>query len=78
MTKPQIIPLAKGFIPQSSQCVYCQSEQIMTAVAFLKQNPVPEPNEIRMPMHNNICRCEAYNRIEKAVTKAAEKIKKQQ
>lgn len=53
------------------QCGYCQAGQIMTASAFLKQNPNPTKEEIRQAMHGNICRCASYNRIEKAVEAAA-------
>ena len=53
------------------QCGYCQAGQIMTASAFLKQNPNPSKEDIRMAMHGNICRCASYNRIEKAVEVAA-------
>ncbi|MBL4604862.1 MAG: (2Fe-2S)-binding protein [Flavobacteriaceae bacterium] len=53
------------------QCGYCQSGQIMTASAFLKENSNPTNDEIREAMHGNICRCASYNRIEKAVALAA-------
>lgn len=56
------------------QCGYCQSGQIMTASAFLEQNPTPTEQEIKNAMHGNICRCAAYNRIHKAVAVAAEKL----
>lgn len=56
------------------QCGYCQSGQMMTASAFLKENPNPSNEEIRKAMHGNICRCAAYNRIEKAVKLASEKM----
>lgn len=56
------------------QCGYCQAGQIMTASAFLAQNPTPNKEEIRAAMHGNICRCAAYNRIEAAVEKASEKL----
>lgn len=55
------------------QCGYCQPGQIMTASAFLEKNPNPEKEEIREAMHGNICRCASYNRIERAVAKAAKK-----
>ncbi len=55
------------------QCGYCQAGQIMTAAAFLNKNPNPDKEEIREAMHENICRCASYNRIEKAVAKAAKK-----
>lgn len=53
------------------QCGYCQAGQIMTASAFLKENPNPSKEEIRQAMHGNICRCASYNRIERAVELAA-------
>lgn len=56
------------------QCGYCQSGQIMTATAFLDKNPSPTEDEIKNAMHGNICRCAAYNRIQKAVSIAAEKM----
>ena len=54
------------------QCGYCQAGQIMTAAAFLEQNPTPSEEDIKNAMHGNICRCGAYNRIHRAVEKAAE------
>ena len=56
------------------QCGYCQAGQIMTASAFLSENKNPSTEEIREAMHGNICRCASYNRIEKAVKVAAEKM----
>lgn len=56
------------------QCGYCQAGQIMTATAFLEQNPNPNREEIRTAMSGNLCRCASYNRIEKAVEKAASKL----
>ena len=53
------------------QCGYCQAGQIMTAASFLEQNPSPSTSEIRQAMHGNLCRCGAYNGIEKAVELAA-------
>ncbi|OHX63861.1 (2Fe-2S)-binding protein [Flammeovirga pacifica] len=58
------------------QCGYCQGGQMMTASAFLAKNPSPDAKEIRMAMQGNICRCASYNRIEKAVAVAAEKLTK--
>jgi isoquinoline 1-oxidoreductase alpha subunit len=56
------------------QCGYCQAGQIMTATSFLNQNPKPTSEEIRNAMNGNLCRCASYNRIEKAVALAAEKM----
>jgi isoquinoline 1-oxidoreductase alpha subunit len=56
------------------QCGYCQTGQIMTAAAFLAENKRPSEEEIREAMKGNICRCASYNRIEKAVLVASEKM----
>lgn len=56
------------------QCGYCQAGQIMTASAFLNNNPSPSELEIRNAMNGNICRCAAYNSIEEAVKVASKKI----
>ncbi|MEH6308650.1 (2Fe-2S)-binding protein [Olivibacter sp. CPCC 100613] len=53
------------------QCGYCQSGQIMTAVALLKKNPNPTEEEIHRTM-TNICRCGTYNRIKKAIKQASQ------
>lgn len=53
------------------QCGYCQTGQIMTAAALLKNNPNPSDEEIDMAMNGNICRCGTYLRIKKAVKLAA-------
>jgi aerobic-type carbon monoxide dehydrogenase small subunit (CoxS/CutS family) len=53
------------------QCGYCQSGQIMTAVALLEQNPDPSDTDIDGAMSGNICRCGTYNRIREAVHLAA-------
>lgn len=54
------------------QCGYCQAGQIMTAAAFLENNPNPSDADIEMAMNGNICRCGTYLRIKKAVQLAAE------
>ncbi len=53
------------------QCGYCQSGQIMSAVALLKSNPNPGDAEIEGAMNGNICRCGTYVRIKKAIKLAA-------
>jgi isoquinoline 1-oxidoreductase subunit alpha len=54
------------------QCGYCQSGQIMSAVALLKTNPSPSDTDIDAALAGNICRCGTYVRIRKAVHRAAE------
>jgi isoquinoline 1-oxidoreductase subunit alpha len=55
-----------------AQCGYCQSGQIMSAVALLEKNPEPSDEEIDGAMSGNICRCGTYTRIRDAIHKAAE------
>jgi aerobic-type carbon monoxide dehydrogenase small subunit (CoxS/CutS family) len=54
------------------QCGYCQAGQIMTAAAFLKENPSPSEEEIEAAMNGNICRCGTYLRIKAAVKTASQ------
>jgi isoquinoline 1-oxidoreductase alpha subunit len=66
-------PVQQAWIEQQvPQCGYCQSGQIMTAVAFLKKNPRPSAADVDEAMSNNICRCGTAQRIRAAVLKAAE------
>jgi isoquinoline 1-oxidoreductase alpha subunit len=54
-----------------AQCGYCQSGQIMTAVALLEKTPNPTDADIDLAMSGNICRCGTYTRIRAAIHKAA-------
>lgn len=56
-----------------AQCGYCQTGQIMSAVAFLRDNPNPTDEDIESAMGGNICRCGTYLRIKKAIKLAASK-----
>jgi isoquinoline 1-oxidoreductase alpha subunit len=56
------------------QCGYCQSGQIMAAVAFLKQYPDPTDAEIDANI-TNICRCGTYERLRRAIHRAADMMK---
>ncbi len=53
------------------QCGYCQSGQIMSAVALLKEHPQPSDADIDTAMDGNLCRCGTYNRIRRAIHRAA-------
>jgi len=65
-------PVQKAWIAHDvPQCGYCQAGQIMTASAFLKNNPNPTDQEIENAMHGNICRCGTYTRIKEAVKTAS-------
>jgi isoquinoline 1-oxidoreductase subunit alpha len=54
------------------QCGYCQSGQIMSAVALLAANPRPDDADIDAAMAGNICRCGTYVRIREAIKHAAD------
>jgi isoquinoline 1-oxidoreductase alpha subunit len=54
-----------------AQCGYCQPGQIMSAIALLKQTPVPTDDQIDTAMSGNICRCGTYVRIRAAIHDAA-------
>ena len=56
---------------QVPQCGYCQSGQIMSATALLKQTPQPSDDQINAYMKGNVCRCGMYGRIRKAIKVAA-------
>jgi len=56
---------------QVPQCGYCQSGQIMSAVALLTKNANPSDQEIEAAMQGNICRCGTYPRIKKAIKAAS-------
>jgi isoquinoline 1-oxidoreductase alpha subunit len=57
------------------QCGYCQSGQIMTAVALLKDKPRPTDTNIEQSMGGNLCRCGTYVRIREAIKSASAQLK---
>ena len=64
-------PVQLAFIEEDvPQCGYCQSGQVMTAVALLKEKPNPTDEEINRAM-TNICRCGTYSKIRSAIKKVA-------
>jgi aerobic-type carbon monoxide dehydrogenase small subunit (CoxS/CutS family) len=66
-------PVQKAWIAeQVPQCGYCQSGQIMQAASLLAKNPHPSRQEIDRAMTGNICRCATYNRIRRAIERAAQ------
>jgi len=65
-------PLQRAWMANNvPQCGYCQSGQIMQAVALLKQKPKPTDHDIDEIMQGNICRCGTYQRIRQAIKQAA-------
>ncbi len=61
-------PVQKAWIEHDvAQCGYCQTGQMMSAAALLKENPKPTDEEIDNAMSGNICRCGTYLRIKEAI-----------
>ena len=56
---------------QVPQCGYCQSGQLMSAAALLAKTPKPTDDQINAAMTGNICRCGTYQRIHRAIKRAA-------
>ena len=59
---------------QVAQCGYCQSGQVMSAVALLNRTPEPSDDDIDQFMSGNLCRCGAYPRIRAAIKTAAARL----
>ena len=75
LSKNQSHPLQKAWVEaQVPQCGYCQSGQIMQAVALLESNKNPSREEIVAYMNGNICRCGTYLRIIRAIKIASAKV----
>jgi len=71
-TADSLHPVQQAWISeQVPQCGYCQSGQILAAVALLENNPSPSDRDIDLAMSGNICRCGMYPRIRQAIHKVA-------
>ena len=69
---PQGAALQKAWLElEVVQCGYCQSGQIMSAAALLKDTPKPTDDDIDAAMSGNVCRCGTYQRIRAAIKQAA-------
>jgi isoquinoline 1-oxidoreductase alpha subunit len=65
-------PVQRAWIAeQVPQCGYCQSGQIMQAAAFLAKTLHPTREQIDEAMSGNVCRCATYQRIRRAIQRAA-------
>ena len=66
-------PLQRAWLEEHvTQCGYCQPGQIMNAAALLQKNPHPTDADINAAMGDVLCRCGTYQRIRKAIHRAAE------
>jgi aerobic-type carbon monoxide dehydrogenase small subunit (CoxS/CutS family) len=65
-------PLQRAWIEEDvPQCGYCQSGQLMSAAVLLREKPQPTDEDIDQAMTGNICRCGTYQRIRRAIHRAA-------
>lgn len=72
LSKNALHPVQQAWIDeQVPQCGFCQSGQIMSAVALLRKKPHPTDRDIDKAMKGNICRCGTYQRIRAAIKKAS-------
>lgn len=68
----ELHPVQQAWIEeQVPQCGYCQSGQIMSAVALLREKPDPTDEDIDSAMSGNVCRCGMYSRIRKGIKRVA-------
>ncbi len=71
ISKDKSHPVQQAWLAESvPQCGYCQSGMILAAIALLRQNPHPTDADIDKAM-TNLCRCGTYNRVRKAIHRAA-------
>jgi len=69
----ELHPVQQAWVAeQVPQCGYCQSGQIMSAVALLRDNANPSDQDIDQAMSGNVCRCGMYGRIRKAIKTVAD------
>ena len=72
-TGTELHPVQRAFIEkQAIQCGFCSPGMILTAKAFLNENPKPTREEVRRGLAGNICRCTGYQKIVEAVLSAAD------
>ncbi len=69
-------PLQKAFIAEDAlQCGYCTPGMLMAGKALLNHNPAPNEQEIRTWLSGNLCRCTGYDKIVRAIQRAAQQMR---
>ena len=69
---PEAVAVTAAWVARGvPQCGFCQSGQVMSAVALLRSNPAPSDADIDAAMSGNLCRCATYTRIRAAIHDAA-------
>lgn len=65
-------PVQQAFVDTGAiQCGFCTPGMVITAVAFLEENPDPTVDEIKEALENNLCRCTGYVKIVEAIRQAS-------
>lgn len=73
----ELHPVQQAWMEENvPQCGFCQTGQIMSAIALIEKNPSPTDNDIEDAMSGNICRCGTYERIRKAIKRASNTVAK--
>jgi aerobic-type carbon monoxide dehydrogenase small subunit (CoxS/CutS family) len=74
-TEDQLHPVQEAFIEHdASQCGYCTPGMIMTATHFLKNNPTPNLEDVKVALRGNLCRCGTHPNVFKATLAASKKM----
>jgi nicotinate dehydrogenase subunit A len=60
---------------QAGQCGFCLSGIVVTAAAFLRDNPAPDEEALRVALDGHLCRCGSHNRIIRAILRAAQEMR---
>ncbi len=72
----KVHPIQEKFVEKGAvQCGFCTPGMVMSAYALLKENPRPNPDQVRVAISGNLCRCSGYKQIEEAIMLAADKLK---
>ena len=72
ISSAELHPVQQAWMEENvPQCGFCQTGQIMSAVALIEKNPSPSDAEIETAMSGNICRCGTYQRIRRAIKRVS-------
>ena len=72
----KVHPIQEKFVEKGAvQCGFCSPGMVMSAYALLKENPQPNPEQVKVAISGNLCRCSGYKQIEEAILSAAERLK---
>ncbi len=71
----KVHPIQEEFVEKGAvQCGFCSPGMVMSAYALLKENPQPAPEQVKVAISGNLCRCSGYKQIEEAILSAAKKM----